>query len=277
MSTLPTPLDRGRLRARISQGDVVIGTFIGLGAATAEVAAAAGVDFVVLDTEHGSLSDDVAGQVVLATGAYGVPTIVRVECGERIRVGRALDAGAAGIMLPRVEGASHAQELLKSLRYPPHGVRGVATYNRAVRWALDPDALDSASDEVLGIVQIETQGALAEIDAIAALDGADVLFVGPLDLSYALGVPRDFSAPVFQDALRAVVKAARRHGKSAGILGPSQLAAAQRQDEGFQFIAVGSDSTLLGSTLTSMLTKTRKRGRMTSTTFDSDASPADPQ
>src|SRR5699024_2779308 len=114
-----------------------------------------------------------------------------------------------------------------------------------------------SNDEVLGIVQIETADALAEVDDIAALDAVDVLFVGPLDLSYALGVPLDFDAPVFRDALEAVVAAARKHGKSAGILSPDAQAAATRAAQGCAFLPVGSDSTLLAEAATTVVSTLR--------------------
>lgn len=253
----PGPLDRGALRSRLAAGETVVGTFVGLGAATAEIVAASGADFVLLDTEHGTLADDAVGPTTLAAGSYGVPTIVRVETAERIRIGRALDAGAAGVMIPRVDGAAHAAAFLRHLRYPPGGDRGVASYNRAVRWGQDPEALTRSAEEVLGVVQIETPAALEDVDAIAALPQVDVLFVGPLDLSFALGVPRDFTAPVFQDALGTVVAAARRHGKTAGMLGSDGVAAAGLREQGFRFLVVGSDSTLLVSALTTALDHAR--------------------
>ncbi len=248
-----SPLNRGELRSAIRAATPTIGTFIGLGAQTAEIAGAAGADFIVVDTEHGSVSDDVVGPAVLAAGAYGVATIVRVESDERIRVGRALDAGAAGIMFPRVRDSQHAQQLLKYAHYPPRGNRGVATYNRAVGWSLEPENLTSASDEVLSVVQIETASALEDVDAIAALPDVDVLFIGPLDLSYALEIPRDFSNPVFQDALSSVVAAAKKHSKAAGILAATPDLITDYAPAGFQFIAVGSDSTLFARALTAAI------------------------
>lgn len=249
-----SPLNKGRLREKIRQGRLVGGTFVGLGPAAAEIAAAAGVNFIILDTEHGAWGDDAVGPSVLAAGAYGVPIVVRVESGERIRAGRALDAGAAGVMFPRVVDADHAEQLLRALHFPPRGDRGVATYNRAARFAMEPENLTTISEEVLGVVQIETASALEDVEAIAAIDGVDVLFVGPLDLSYALGIPRDFTHPRFTDALRRVVAAAQSAGKSAGILSSTPDLAPEHARMGFTFIAVGSDSTLFANALRSTLT-----------------------
>ena len=191
-------------------GEATLGTFLGTASAvTAEVCAAAGFDWVLLDLEHGAGGEEQVRDVVPAAGSYGVPTVVRVETDARIRMGRVLDSGAAGIMLPRMDSAAQVEAAMTHLRYPPLGDRGVATYNRACRFGLDPGALDRANDEVLVVVQIESAAAVAAADEIAALDGVDVLFVGPRDLSHDLGVPGDISAPAFVEALETVLAAGR--------------------------------------------------------------------
>ena len=150
---------------------------------------------MLLDLEHGAGGEEQVRDVVPAAGSYGVPTVVRVESAARIRMGRVLDSGAAGIMLPRLNTVDEVAEAVRHLRYPPAGDRGVATYNRACRFGLDPGALDRANSEVLGVVQIESAAAVGNAEPIAALDGVDVLFVGPRDLSHDLGVPGDLTAP----------------------------------------------------------------------------------
>ena len=249
------PLAPGRrLRERFLAGEPTIGTFLGLGSVTAaEVCAAAGLDWVLVDLEHGGGDESEVGAVAAAAGAYGTATLVRVEQPERIRIGRVLDAGAAGVMFPRISSAAEAAEARRHQLYPPEGDRGVASYNRAARWTLDTPALDGSNDQAIGIVQIETLGAVDELDAIAATDGADVLFVGPQDLSYALGGPRQFDAPVFQQTLDRVVEACRRHGKVAGILANDRVAAERYFERGFGFVAIGSDATLLAATVHAMI------------------------
>lgn len=245
------PLSAGRgLRERLLSGEPTIGTFLGLGSVTAaEVCAAAGLDWVLVDLEHGGGDEDQVGAIVAAAGAYGAATLVRVEQPERIRIGRVLDAGAAGVMLPRISSAAEAAEARRHQLYPPQGDRGVASYNRAARWTLDTAALDRSNEQTVGIVQIETLGAVEQLDEIAATDGADVLFVGPQDLSYALGVPRRFDDPGFQRVLDRVVEACRRHGKTAGILANDRAGAERYLERGFGFLAVGSDATLLAATV----------------------------
>jgi 2-dehydro-3-deoxyglucarate aldolase/4-hydroxy-2-oxoheptanedioate aldolase len=258
---ITSPLDHGRLRSRLAAGTPTLGTFVGTASAvTAEVCAAAGVDWVLLDLEHGAGGEEQVGTVVLATAAYGVPTVVRVESAARIRLGRVLDLGAAGVMLPRLETVAEVREALRHLRYPPEGDRGVATYNRACRFGLDPGALDRANTEVLAVVQIESARAVEQVEEIAAVDGVDVLFVGPRDLSHDLGVPGDMRAPSYLAALERVRGAAQRFGKGCGLLVPDGEAAAEKRAQGWSFVAVGSDSTLLGAAVTAELARVRPPG-----------------
>ena len=249
-----SPLDNGRLRRRVTAGEPTLGTFLGTASdVVAEVCAASGVDWLLLDLEHGSGGEEQVRAVVPAASAYGVPTVVRVESAARVRIGRVLDLGAAGVMLPRLDGADEVEEAVGHMRYPPQGDRGVATYNRACRFGLDPGALDRAADEVLGIVQIESARAVNEVEKIASIEGVDVLFVGPRDLSHDLGVPGHLTAPAYLAALDRVRAAAQQHGKACGLLVADGGAAAARRAEGWTFIAIGSDSVLLAAALTAQL------------------------
>jgi len=253
-----TPLNNGALARAVRNGDTTLGTFLGTASAlTAEVCAASGFDWLLLDLEHGAGREEQVRDVVPAAGAYGVPTVVRVETDARIRMGRVLDNGAAGIMLPRIDSAAQLESALTHLRFPPRGDRGVATYNRACRFGLDPGALDRADGEILVIAQIESAAAVAAVDDIAAVDGVDVLFIGPRDLSHDLGVPGDVTAPVFAQALETVLAAGKRHGKACGLLVNDGPAAAKRIEQGWTFVAIGSDSTLLAAASRTALTAAR--------------------
>ncbi len=150
-------------------------------------------------------------------------------------------------MLPRLDSVDDVAEAIRHLRYPPTGDRGVATYNRACRFGLDPGALDRANDEILAVVQIESAAAVGNADQIAKLDGVDVLFVGPRDLSHDLGVPGNTAAPAFVEAIEQVKEASRRHGKACGLLVNDGATAAQRLEQGWSFVGIGSDMTLLAN------------------------------
>ena len=255
----PSPLDRGRLRARLAAGEATLGTFLGAASPIcAEACAAAGVDWLVLDLEHGSGGEEQVRDVVPAAGAYSVPTVVRVESAARIRIGRVLDLGAAGVMLPRMDTAEEVRQAVRHLRYPPAGDRGVATYNRACRFGLDPGALARANAEVLGVVQVESASAVEQVDQIAAIDGVDVLFVGPQDLSHNLGVPGDLEAPTYLAAVDRVRAAAARYGNACGLLARDGATAAARQADGWSFVAIGSHTTLLAAAVAGELGRARQ-------------------
>ena len=236
------------LRNRIQSGEPTVGTFLNLGSPlAAEACALAGFDWLLVDLEHGGGGEDALVGQLLAAAAHGVAVVVRVESDERIRTGRVLDLGATGVMFPRLDTAGQVLAAIGHLRYPPDGDRGVATYNRACGFGLRSDALRSANENVVGIVQIESVAALEEVEAIAGLAGVDVLFVGPGDLSHALGVPGQLDAPVFRAALERVIAAARDAGISAGILARDHDAAERYVEDGFTYLAIGSDSTMLAA------------------------------
>jgi 2-keto-3-deoxy-L-rhamnonate aldolase RhmA len=223
-----------------------IGTFVNLGSPlVTEVCAMAGFDWLLVDLEHGAGGEEGLLGQVLAAAAHDVPLFVRVESLERIRVGRVLDLGVAGVMIPRIGDASEASRVARWARYPPDGDRGVATYNRSCGFGARPEVLLTANDDVTLILQIETRGALAEVEEIAAAPGVDALFVGPRDLSQALGVPGDFDAPVYREALERVAGAAAAQGIAAGILAKDRDAADRYAAAGFGLLAVGSDSGFL--------------------------------
>jgi 2-keto-3-deoxy-L-rhamnonate aldolase RhmA len=236
------------LRSRIHSGEPTIGTFLNLGSPlAAEACALAGFDWLLADLEHGGGGEAALVGQMLAGATHGVPVLVRVESAERIRSGRVLDLGAAGAMFPRLDTPAQVAAAIQHLRYPPDGDRGVATYNRACGFGLRSEVLETANSNVVGIVQIESLAALEAVEAIAQLPGVDVIFVGPADLSYALGVPRQLDSPEFRSALSRVVAAARAAGISAGILARNNAAAQAYLEQGFTFLAVGSDSTFIAT------------------------------
>lgn len=234
------------MKARLADGETLVGAFANLGSALAvEALGAAGLDWVVIDLEHGGGHEaDLVGQLHGAA-AGGLHALVRVESSERSRAGRALDLGAEGIMFPRIDGPEQARAAIAATRYPPAGERGVATYNRACAFGTRPQAIDEAAGRVLGVVQIESPAAVAAAEEIAAIDGADVLFIGPGDLSHAMGIRGAFGDPAFRAAVARVVAAAEAAGKAAGILLAHAGQVPAAIDDGFRMIGVGSDSSLL--------------------------------
>ncbi len=231
------------IQDRVVAGEVITGCFCTMGSTVSvEIAGHAGFDFLVLDIEHGAGDlETLYGQLQVAAGTP-VAAVVRVAWNEAPRFKRALDAGADGIMVPYVQTPEEAAAAVAAMRYPPAGIRGVASSVRAARFGADFAAYRAGSDDgLLTILQIETAEGVAAAGEIAAVDGADVLFVGPNDLSFSLGIPQQFDHPDFTGALDRVADGARAAGKAAGILlqTPDQVAPAI--ERGYTFIALGSD------------------------------------
>ena len=246
------------LRECLSSPVMSPGTFLGLASPAAiEVAALAGCEWVLLDLEHGGGTLEQVGPSVQAAAAAGIPLVVRVPRPERSVVGWVLDQGVAGVMLPRIESLEDAKECVSYFDYPPEGQRGVASYTRSAGWGSH-----SVRDTARGVcmIQIETSGALAAVSDIAALDGVDSLFVGPLDLSFALGAPENFDAPVFQDALTTVVAAAKSAKIPVGSLISDPQRIASMRDYGMDFLALGSDALALRKGLADQVTHVRSSG-----------------
>lgn len=222
--------------------DVLCGTFLNLGsAASVEITASLGFDWLLIDLEHGCGTQADLRPQLLAAATCRIPTIVRVPSSDPDAVKFALDSGAAGIMFPYISTAREAEQAVQIASYPPRGSRGVAANIRATNFGADHAAyLQTANERVVVLAQIETPQAVKQAGQIAAVEGVDVLFVGPLDLSVNLQCPGDFDHPNFVDALAEVVQASQQFRKAAGILSRPELVTRHIQ-MGFKFMALGSD------------------------------------
>jgi 4-hydroxy-2-oxoheptanedioate aldolase len=235
------------LKKRLLQGETLNGCWLNLGSPlTAEIVGQAGFDWVLIDLEHGAgVEKDVLAQLQALESTNTAP-IVRVESAESARISRVLDMGAEGVMCPKVDTAAEANKVINGLHYPPFGNRGVAKMVRTTQFGLNFNAYYEASrDNILGIVQIETLEALDNLDTIAAVDGVDVLFIGPADLSMAMGIFGQFDHPRFVDALNKIVEAAQKANKAVGILIFNTDDYDKYHSMGIHFIACGSDATFV--------------------------------
>lgn len=245
------------LKARVRSGETVFGCFLSIGSSiTAEIMGLAGYDWALIDLEHGAGGEREALSQMQALEATPAAAVVRVESGVRQRAHRVLDLGACGIMFPRIDTAEQAREAVAAMRYPPEGVRGVAFSNRACSFGSSFKPYMQASlNSLLCIVQIETPEAVANVDAIAAVDGVDVLFIGPSDLSHSLGILGQFDDPRYIDAVDKTGEAGKRHGKATGILLPKPDDLEFYRERGFTFLASGSDGVLLNNAARALVTK----------------------
>jgi len=232
------------LKERIRSGEVVHGCWINLASTiSAEIVGQAGFDWLLLDLEHGAGDVAITYQQLQALSASSSTPVVRIDQLSRPKAQRILDAGASGIMFPQIQSAEEAREAIEMMYYPPRGTRGMAKMTRATQFGkFANEYIGSLDQNLLGVIQIETLKALDNIDAIAATDGIDVLFVGPTDLSLSLGILGQLNHPHYQDAIRSIATAAKKYGKAVGVLLQDVNEYEMYYQLGYRFLACGADS-----------------------------------
>jgi 2-keto-3-deoxy-L-rhamnonate aldolase RhmA len=231
-------------RALFAAGGAV-GTWVSAADPTvAEVLAGAGLDFLAIDGEHGVVDAGSLGPILAAIRAHGLPTLFRVAENEQARIQHALDAGAGGVIVPRVRSAADAARAAAATRYPPEGTRGIAP-RRASGYGRDAGYLARANGLVACVVQVETGEALEDLAAILATPGVDALLVGPNDLAGSLGHTGDIDHPENLAAIERVRAAAVAAAMPVGIHVRTGAEARARLAEGFAFATVATDVGLL--------------------------------
>jgi 2-keto-3-deoxy-L-rhamnonate aldolase RhmA len=223
-----------------------LGTWLMTGApSTAEAMGFAGFDFLVVDMEHVPI--DVPQTTALLQTIAGTPAtpVVRLPWSDQVLVKRVLDSGAQTLMFPFIQTVDEARRAVAFTRYPPHGVRGVAAVHRASRYGKAERYLTRAADEICVVLQLETPEAVALLPEIAAVPGVDALFIGPGDLSAAMGHLGDIAHAEVQSALAAAAKAAHAYGKPVGIVGPNPATVRRFLDYGYDFAAIASDMAMM--------------------------------
>lgn len=234
-------------KLRLQSGEAQIGLWLGLADAyCAELAANAGFDWLLIDGEHAP--NDLRGMLgqLQAVAPYPSHPVIRPVIGDTALIKQVLDIGVQTLLVPMVESAEQARELVRAIHYPPNGVRGVGSaLARASRWNSIPDYLDKADAQMCLLVQIENREGLANLDAIAAVDGVDGVFIGPADLSASMGYRGNPGHPDVQAAIEDAIARIRKAGKAAGILSADQKLAKRYIALGAAFVAVGVDTTVL--------------------------------
>ena len=217
----------------------------------AAIMAAAGAEFAIFDMEHGGIGiETVRRQMAYARGTSCVP-MVRVPTVDYTPIAACLDAGALGVMAPMVETAEQAATLVASTRYPPAGRRGAAFQVAHDDFAAGPvaDKIAAANARTLVIALIETARGIANVDAIAATPGVDVLWLGHFDLTNSMGIPGQFEHPDYLAAVERIVGAARHNGLAAGMMAADANWGARYRKLGFRIIAYGLDHLVFQSAL----------------------------
>jgi 4-hydroxy-2-oxoheptanedioate aldolase len=201
----------------------------------------AGFDWFMIDTEHSQVNPETVAAMVAVLGEGGPTPLIRVGNIDQYLIKQALDSGAHGVLVPLVSTEAQARAAVAYAKYPPDGVRGAAAAASSRYGTELSTYLRTANAETLVGVQIETKEALDHLEAIAAVDGVDLLFVGPTDLTLSLGLLDDRRNPKVRDAMRAVIAACERHGKVPGTLVIGLEEKRTAVELGFRFISLASD------------------------------------
>lgn len=236
------------LRQRVRDGEPVVGSWISLAdPAVAEMTAGLDFDFALVDMEHAPSSFETVTDLTRGVDAAegDTATVARVPWNDHVAIKRVLDVGVDGVMVPMVGSAAEAREFVEATRYPPEGIRGVAAA-RAADYGLSFEAyVDRANEETLTIGQIETTAGLENVEEIVAVDGLDALFVGPADLSTAVGAFGEYESDVFLDAVERVLDAAHAADIPVSTLATSPDQIQTWVDMGFDFLMAGIDASYI--------------------------------
>lgn len=236
-----------KLKSRWAAGEVTLGAWCMIpGALTAEALGGCGFDWVLVDMQHGCMDYETALAMIRAIDLTGAIPVVRVPWNDPGIIGRVLDAGALGVIIPMIQTPDDARRAVEACRYPPAGRRSFGPVRVGLRDG--PTYFATANDRVLVIPMIETVEALASVDEIAAVPGVDALFVGPFDLSIALGLPPgdNDGKPAFDDAIARIARAAAGAGVATAVLS-NPAVAPLRIRQGFQMISVTTDINTLAA------------------------------
>nr|WP_087573541.1 HpcH/HpaI aldolase/citrate lyase family protein [Sphingomonas sp. CDS-1] len=238
---MPAPFNS--FKAAITAGQRQIGLWLALANSySAEIAANAGFDWLVVDAEHAPNDVPILLMQLQALAPYPAAAVVRLPADETWMIKQVLDIGAQTILVPMVESAVQAQQIVAATRYAPAGVRGIgAALARASNFNAIPDYIATANAQICVLVQVETRVGLAAIEDLCAVDGVDGIFVGPSDLAADMGYPGNSAHPEVQEQVFAAIARIVAGGKACGILTSSFDQAKDYLAAGCSFVAVGTD------------------------------------
>lgn len=247
------PVRKNTFKARLKSGETQFGLWVSLGdPSVAELCAGTGFDWLVIDGEHGPNGlRDVLAQ--LRAVGDKTETVVRTRDDNRAEIKQMLDIGARTLLVPMVDSADQAREVVRSILYPPHGVRGVgAALARASDYNAIENYLQTANEEVCLLLQVESVAGVASLDALLEVEGVDGVFIGPADLAADMGYLGDPGAPEVQEVITDALTRIRAAGRAAGILTSDRALASSYVELGVGFLAIGSDVGVLRAGLTAL-------------------------
>ncbi|MGF1616296.1 MAG: HpcH/HpaI aldolase/citrate lyase family protein [Acidimicrobiia bacterium] len=233
----------GRFRENLQEAPFLLGSWVGSSdPGVMEAMAGSELDFIVIDSEHGPLGPDTVQLLTMAAARFPTAVLVRVGGTETIRLMQPLDAGADGIIVPRIQSAGEVESVVEATRYPPDGLRGYGPRRAGGYGRDEAEYVTTADKRVAVIVQIETAGAIDDLEAIARVPGLDGLLVGRNDLSASMGLARQPNHPEVHEVIDRVVQVCADAGIAAGIAGPADPEEALRwRDLGMRFFSAGGD------------------------------------
>lgn len=230
-------------RDKLKNGECVYGPFMKTGDPMfVEAAGLAGFDFIILDTEHGPVSIENQQNNIRAAEARGTVPIIRLKDKAENTIGRALDIGAYGIQVPQIKTADEARDVVKYAKFYPYGMRGVCRFVRAADYSvIDRNEFFESSRDVLIILQLEGIDAIQNLDEILTVEGVDILFIGPYDLSQSLGLPGRVNNPKVVEAMKRIVEKASAAGKIIGCFVDTPEDLEMWRELGLQYLSYSVD------------------------------------
>ncbi|TPN85675.1 4-hydroxy-2-oxoheptanedioate aldolase [Mesorhizobium sp. CU2] len=261
------PAPRNLFKHALREGRAQIGLWQALASPyTVEICAGAGYDWLLLDAEHAPNDLPLLVSQLQAMKGASCQPIIRPPVGEPWILKQLLDIGAQSLLVPMIESGAQAEAMVRALRYPPHGIRGVgAALARASAFNRIPDYLQTANAEICLLLQVESRAGLTALDDIASTEGVDGVFIGPADLAADMGFLGRPGAPEVQAEVEKSLLRIRSHGKAAGILIGDLNLARRYLDLGATFVAIGNDVTLLANATSKLLADFRATGSKTAT------------
>ncbi|MEM7208086.1 MAG: 4-hydroxy-2-oxoheptanedioate aldolase [Pseudomonadota bacterium] len=250
---MQTPVNQ--FKKALKTGEVQYGLWLAMADAySTEIAAGAGFDWLLIDAEHAPNDVRTTLSQLQAIAAYTSSPIVRPVEGNAALIKQLLDIGAQSLLIPMIESAAQAEEMVKAIHYPPAGVRGVgAAIARASNWNRDGDYHHHAHEHICLLLQIESLAGLRNLDEILAVDGVDGIFIGPADLAASLGFIGQSGHPQVQAAISEAMEKIRASGKAIGILTTEPELAKRYTENGATFIGVGVDALVLTQSLSNLI------------------------
>jgi 4-hydroxy-2-oxoheptanedioate aldolase len=230
-------------REKLAAGGAVYGPFMkALDASFMEITGHAGFDFAILDMEHGPAGFAEMQGLIRGAEIGGLASFVRTPGSSESAIGKALDLGASGVQVPQIQSADEARAVVRAAKYFPRGERGVCRFVRAANYSSTPRTdYFAQANEALVILQVEGQKGLDALDGILAVEGFDILFIGPYDLSQSLGVPGDVANPKVVAAIKEITDRARKAGVVTGVFADTFEAAKRWRAAGIQYISYSTD------------------------------------